>query len=233
MPLDVAAQVWSTPTAHDGRRPGADTKSTQGANLSRDASLWTTPTSGNANGANHARDGGSSLTDDAVLWATPTTGNRTSDKAKHGRPTSGPSRGGPSFGLEDQAALLWATPTVADTQGGRMSRSGARSDELLLKGQAAQWATPTSRDWKDTTPQPDREGRSETNSQLGLQVLATATDGPDGSPPADRPRLNPAFVEALMGFPPGWTVPTVSALSATGACPHKSSTPSESSPAAR
>lgn len=34
---------WAAATAHDGRRPGLDTKSTQGANLSRDAALWATP----------------------------------------------------------------------------------------------------------------------------------------------------------------------------------------------
>jgi hypothetical protein len=35
--------AWPTPNAHDGRRPGADMKSTQGGNLSRDAALWLTP----------------------------------------------------------------------------------------------------------------------------------------------------------------------------------------------
>jgi hypothetical protein len=35
----------------------------------------------------------------------------------------------------------WQTPSVADTLGGHLSRSGKRSNELLLKGQA-QKATP-------------------------------------------------------------------------------------------
>ena len=35
--LAGAAKAWATPNAHDGRRPGADMKSTQGANLSRQA----------------------------------------------------------------------------------------------------------------------------------------------------------------------------------------------------
>lgn len=69
-----------------------------------------------------------------------------------------------------------------------MSRSGARSDELLLKGQAAAFQRP------------------------GLPDRATETDGDDGS---TRAVLNPSFVEALMGFPPSWTVPTVSARSET------------------
>lgn len=36
-PLAMAATLWNTPNAHDGRRPGADERSTQGTNLSRQA----------------------------------------------------------------------------------------------------------------------------------------------------------------------------------------------------
>lgn len=46
------ARTWSTPNAHDRRRPGADTKSTQGMNLSRDAATWPTPASRDAKGEN-------------------------------------------------------------------------------------------------------------------------------------------------------------------------------------
>ena len=45
---------------------------------------------------------------------------------------------------------------------------------------------------------------------LGLQGQMTETAGSDGSGQA---ALNPAFVEALMGLPPSWTVPTASAVS--------------------
>lgn len=38
---DSGSSGWPTPNAHDGRRPGPDLKSTQGANLSRDAVIWT------------------------------------------------------------------------------------------------------------------------------------------------------------------------------------------------
>jgi hypothetical protein len=41
--LNEVAAMWATPNAHDVRRPGADLKSTQGANLSREASLWDFP----------------------------------------------------------------------------------------------------------------------------------------------------------------------------------------------
>ena len=46
-------------------------------------------------------------------WPSPMTVNTSSDKAEHGRPTSGPHRGGPSFGLEDVAKLTsWPTPSA-------------------------------------------------------------------------------------------------------------------------
>ena len=41
--LDTWAKGWSTPNAHDGRRPGADMKSTQGRNLSREAGQFGHP----------------------------------------------------------------------------------------------------------------------------------------------------------------------------------------------
>lgn len=108
--LTDAARMWATPCAHDGRRPGADTHSTQGANLSRDVAMW---------------------------------------------------------------------------------------------------ATPTSRNWKDGAC---RDANVPTNALLGRQVLRTPMAGDLGSSAAV---LSPPFVEALMGMPPSWTVPTASALSAT------------------
>ena len=41
--LATEVKMWATPTCHDGRRPGADVYSTQGGNLSRDATMWPTP----------------------------------------------------------------------------------------------------------------------------------------------------------------------------------------------
>lgn len=81
------------------------------------------------------------LTDesDCSSWPTATV------KGNHNRKGLSPSSGD---GLAT-AAGMWGTPTVAMTQGGNLTRSGARNNELLLKGQAKHWATPTARDWKD------------------------------------------------------------------------------------
>lgn len=95
------------------------------------------------------------------------------------------------------AIRLWATPATD------------RSDELLLKGQAKRWATPQARDWKSETT----EFRQEHFPTLGRQVRQRETpslpaqETTTGGDPRllSTPRLNPRFVEWLMGFPIGWT----------------------------
>ena len=69
-PLTAQAIKWPTPTAHDGRRPGADLTSKNGGNLSRDAALWPTPAVTDSNGArNHTagRQAGSQHHDGVTL----------------------------------------------------------------------------------------------------------------------------------------------------------------------
>lgn len=117
-------------------------------------------------------------------------------------------------------ASLWATPRAQDSYE-RSPQSmidamaaGEKKADMTTTRQARIWATPTSRDWKsdDATQSPEH------SPPLGLQVLQTETDGDDGS---KRAVLNPYFVEALMGFPPSWTVPTVCARSETPSSQHK------------
>lgn len=83
------------------------------------------------------------------------------------------------------AALRWQTPSVADTMGGRMSRSGERSDEPLLKGQAER----VMRSLSGPHAQPIA-GRG-TPFSLGGRIL--------------RPQLSALFVEWLMGVKLGAT----------------------------
>lgn len=225
---------WSTPSAHDGRRPGPDGTSTQGRNLKREAEgfvadaehtigggnlvsspnhtcgidpegaaeLWPTPrTTDEAAGRGAIQSGitfyrpskefdagrkvgqanlsdvseqwatpsaherthdprevghGIQLANQAVeeLWMTPNTVNTTSHKAKYERPTSGPQRGGPSIGLEEQAAELWQTPKAMDTGTPRELSKRLKNDrqtrdpnfignyKLDLMDQAGLWQTP-------------------------------------------------------------------------------------------
>ena len=62
------------------------------------------------------------------------------------------------------------------------------------------WMTPTARDHKDGATS---LANTPVNGLLGRQVLTMPPAGGDTS--NMRRSLNPAFVEALMGWPSGWT----------------------------
>jgi DNA (cytosine-5)-methyltransferase 1 len=96
-------------------------------------------------------------------------------------------------------AEQWQTP-AKDQFSKRRQVGQTEREELLLPAQAEQWATPTSRDHKDGAC--DLE-KNPVNGLLGRQVLQTAKLGSESSPPTRR--LNPRFVEWLMGLPLGWT----------------------------
>ncbi len=71
------------------------------------------------------------------------------------------------------------------------------------------WATPSRRDWKDTpgmaTTAVNPDGTTRTRlDQLGRQAPRSGIGGPQ-SGQTSRLRLNPLFVEWLMGLPVGWT----------------------------
>lgn len=98
--------------------------------------------------------------------------------AEHGGPNSRFGRG--NLHLTGQA-VQWGTPAVADTLGGHTNRSKDRSGELLLKGQAFSLSSRL-----DPTPSSSGEPSSP-------------------SAPTSPRRLNPLFVEWLMGLRGGWT----------------------------
>lgn len=94
------------------------------------------------------------------------------------------------------AASAWPTPSASSygtNQGGSAGRVGPvrPSLETLVK----QWPTPTSRDWKDGA---NPSEAAPTNGLLGRAAPRDPTTKTQGS-------LSPAWVEMLMGFPPGWT----------------------------
>jgi hypothetical protein len=68
MPLGIAAQLWATPTAHDGRRPGVDIHSTQDRNLSKEAKLWHTPSANDWKGSSKPGQRRGQLSEDGLLW---------------------------------------------------------------------------------------------------------------------------------------------------------------------
>ncbi len=109
--------------------------------------------------------------------------------------------------------MAWATPTShARTHTPRQVDHG-----IQLANQAAMWPTPSAT--PDGTNQSGGMSRVgpirpslETMARFGdglvfLPAPTTPAAGGDGSPPDGPRQLSPAFVEALMGFPAGWTLP--------------------------
>lgn len=146
---------------------------------------------------------GIQLANQVDAWSTP----RASDGEKGGPNMSFGAGGTP---LPTQAAH-WETPSVAVTEGSRLTRGGARSDELLLTGQAlavsqaATWPTLLTAD----------DGRKVTTRSAQTQLCNVAEAWPSqpsrpdlptvagGRSSPERRRLNPLFVEWLMGWPEG------------------------------
>ena len=93
-------------------------------------------------------------------------------------------------------AAQWPTPLATD--GNKPSAGNRKSADLTHASQM--WMTPTARDHKDGAT---TLANTPVNGLLGRQVLTTPMAGPDTCD--QRRTLNPLFVEALMGWPTGWT----------------------------
>ena len=86
----------------------------------------------------------------------------------------GPNQRGGSGDLRLSSAVqLLPTPSVADAMGGHLTRSGSRSDELLLPGVAKALAN------GDLTDQPSADGKPSSDDQLPGQLSLDATADPD------------------------------------------------------
>ena len=90
--------------------------------------------------------------------------------------------------------LSWATPATRDTQGQREAAANARKGNPLdtLPNQMAQWGTTTARDHKSGRGNEEREYKELT------PMVERQQSG----------KLNPRWVETLMGLPIGWTMPS-------------------------
>jgi hypothetical protein len=84
------------------------------------------------------------------------------------------------------AARMWPTPTATAEHQGLCTPTKGREGGTLVEAVSARMRpTPTSRDWKS----------SSMGHQGNARPLSEHLPGP----------LNPAWVELLMGLPPGWT----------------------------
>jgi len=86
----------------------------------------------------------------------------------------------------------WATPKASDPQhSGPNMRDSAGNYALPAQAVRESWATPIAGDWKGQVP-----------SQGEPRMLSGVTEKAHGG------KLNPRWVETLMGLPVGWTMPS-------------------------
>jgi hypothetical protein len=90
----------------------------------------------------------------------------------------------------------WATPRTKDADGWMMNKArlAAGKPEDTLTRQAAQWATLATHD-------------STTGTKVNSQFKSLVGDV-EKITPLTHGKLNPRWVETLMGLPVGWTMPS-------------------------
>jgi hypothetical protein len=103
------------------------------------------------------------------------------------------------WGAQGKIPAMWPTPTTQEvehpnmeltTTGRRKSKNGKTSHSLGLADAVQIWPTPTVDDAKNVNPKPNRF--------RGLVAAVNESSSNGG-------KLNPTWVEWLMGFPLGWT----------------------------
>ena len=108
---------------------------------------------------------------------------------------------------EGNGSLSWLTPDTQNNRDGGILRKAAvleTNHAVSLHHQASHWPTPKARDYRTVSGNEHRDSPDlNIVSASGPQAQTTSNDGHDCSPKCRR--LNPRFVEWLMGFQIGHT----------------------------
>lgn len=165
-------------------------------------------------GVDHTSPAVSQPDAETAMWPGPRTITGGAESAERKQELGRTESGG---GDLQSAAIQWEAPSVAVTDGSRLTRGGDRSNELLLTGQAIQaaknWSSPKASDdgQKVTTVAHQRmlcnQAASFRPPSSPAQPIAggsmSSTDSPSSNQPSVKRKLNPIFVEALMRWPTG------------------------------
>lgn len=197
----------SWPTPHGMANTDRNGKLGTGGEFAEFVTTWATPRAASDKMGRPRADARDDLQAQALMWATPSARDGRSGQAsdetmeRNSRP------------LNEQVEH-WQTPSVADTLGGHLSRGGDRSNELLLRGQAKETTELTenlaTKDGLWTTPCQDDTGSrtgkyAQGGTALSMQASSRPLQGTCEHGEKCRLVLNPRFVDALLGWPAGWT----------------------------
>ena len=209
------ALIWrvkTTPAGASISRLAPSMRHTNGTGSTGQESPWATPraSDGEKGGPNQSFGAGGQPLPAQMHQSAEATARRSPNSRENGGGSySDPEKAKArliQINLEEQMVIeasAWPTPTVADAMGGHLSRSGKRSDELLLKGMMKE------ADKMAQEPQASAGAGGPTPS--GSSAMTEKRGAP-----------NPVFAFWLMGFPDEWIYGALEAMQLFRLRPRKS-----------
>lgn len=203
--LGQEAKLWHAPLASEttggceGRR-----------DLRTDAADWSTPQARDPKGKASGDFNNNNLNRDAAQWPTP---NASDEKWRYSQREAAVRRMGTGKQVSLECAAItaqWQTPRASDPEKGGPNQSLKGKPALTAQARLAQWPTAAATDYKGASREGQRRGQlGEAILKHGRHDQETEKAGSSTSLPEAPLRLNPDFVEALMGWPRGWSMPIV------------------------